>query len=92
MASFFPDGRPKYVEVKTTTGPKNSSFYISPNEIAFSAQNIGSFELCRVFSYNKKINSARSYSIIGDLRTSLHIVEAQYLAKPLHGARNAPET
>lgn len=37
IRSFFPDGRLKFIEVKTTTGPKDTDFLISANEVAFSA-------------------------------------------------------
>jgi hypothetical protein len=81
IRSFFPDGRPKYIEVKTTTGPKNADFLISRNEVAFSVHHRDSFELCRVFSYDSIINAAGSYSIFGDVSEKLELTETQYRAR-----------
>ncbi len=83
IASFFVDGMPKYIEVKTTTGPKNSDFLISPNEIAFSEKSGPAFELCRVFKYNQQTATARSYSVYGDIRTRFALLETQYRARIL---------
>ena len=65
--SFFPDGRPKFVEVKTTTGPKDTDFLISANEVAFSATHPDNYELCRVFAFDPRPNIGRCYSIPGDI-------------------------
>jgi hypothetical protein len=81
IRSFFADGRPKYIEVKTTTGPKIAEFLISPNEVAFSAHHPESFELCRVFSYDSIRNAAFSYSIFGDVAKKLELTETQYRAR-----------
>ena len=65
--SFFPDGRPKFVEVKTTTGPKDTDFLISANEVAFSATHPDNYELCRVFAYDPRPNTGRCYSVSAQL-------------------------
>ena len=83
IASFFADGTPKFIEVKTTTGPKSANFLISPNEIAFSEQHPASFELCRVFQYDQQTGTARSYSVYGAIRTRFALVETQYRARVL---------
>lgn len=81
ITSFFIDGRIKYIEVKTTTGPKSADFLISPNEIAFSEVHADQFELCRVFCYNGQQRVARSYSLFGNMREKLSLVETQYRAR-----------
>lgn len=83
IASFFADGTPKFIEVKTTTGPKNSDFLISPNEIAFSEKSGPAFELCRVFQYDQQTASARSYSVYGDIRARFALLATQYRARVL---------
>jgi hypothetical protein len=83
IASFFIDGRSKYIEVKTTTGAKAADFLISPNEIAFSQAHADQFELCRVFGYSDQQGTARSYSLFGNMRERLHLVETQYRARAM---------
>lgn len=83
IASFFIDGRTKYIEVKTTTGAKSSDFLISPNEISFSEMHADQFELCRVFGYSSQHGAARSYSLFGNMRERLHLVETQYRARAM---------
>jgi hypothetical protein len=81
--SFFADGRAKYIEVKTTTGPKTSDFLISPNELDFSESRSASFELCRVFAFDKDSRSARSYSLWGNMRERLSLIQTQFRARPI---------
>lgn len=83
IASFFADGRPKFIEVKTTTGPKSSDFLISPNELNFSEAQPASFELCRVFSFMKETGAGRTYSLWGNMRERLSLIQTQFRARPL---------
>ena len=85
--SFFPDGRPKFVEVKTTTGPKDTDFLISANEVAFSATHPDNYELCRVFAYDPRPNTGRCYSIPGDIAKWLRLSATEYRAR----VRAAPD-
>jgi len=84
--SFFPDGRAKFVEVKTTSGPKSSDFWISPNEIAFSAKQAASYELCRVFDYDPTANSGACYSVSGDISQFFAFTPTEYRARPVAGS------
>ena len=81
IASFFDDGRPKFIEVKTTSGPKSAEFFISPGEVAFSAENMDQFELCRVFDFDARLNCARSYSIFGAIEDNFDLTETQFRAR-----------
>ncbi|CAO4173245.1 Protein NO VEIN C-terminal domain-containing protein [Methylorubrum aminovorans] len=83
VASFFTDGRPKFIEVKTTTASKYTDFYISPNEVSFSELHPDSFELCRIFEYDKQSGTAKFYSVTGNMRTGLSLAHTQYRARPL---------
>jgi Protein NO VEIN, C-terminal len=85
--SFFPDGRSKFIEVKTTRGPKNAEFWISPNEIAFSAEHAASYELCRVFEYDPIANSGSCYSVQGDIGQFFTFTATEFRARL---ASNAP--
>jgi hypothetical protein len=78
VRSFFEDGRIKYIEVKTTAGPKTADFFISPNEVAFSEANGSQYELRRLYDYSPVANSAKFYSIFGNLSSQLHLLPTQY--------------
>lgn len=80
ILSFYPNETPKYIEVKTTTGSKHTSFFISPNEIAFSEINSDRFELYRVFDYNAIDGSAQFYRIRGSMKQKLNLTISQYKA------------
>jgi hypothetical protein len=83
ILSFFPDGRPKFVEVKTTTGPKDTDFLISANEVAFSATHPDDYELCRVFAYSARANVGHCYTITGDIAKWLRLSATEYRARVL---------
>ena len=78
ISSFFPDGRVKHIEVKTTTGPKTTDFFISANEVEFSARHRDSYELCRVFEFNSQTRSGKCYSLWGDISQLLELRAMQY--------------
>jgi hypothetical protein len=78
VASFFPDGRRKYIEVKTTTGSKEADFFISANEVAFATTCPEGYELCRVFDYDPASNSGRCYVVPGALFQSLKLTPTQF--------------
>lgn len=48
IASFFPDGEEKYIEVKTTKSSFDSPYYISRNELGFLRGNSEKFFVYRV--------------------------------------------
>jgi uncharacterized protein DUF3883 len=77
IRSFFPDGRLRFVEVKTTTGPKDTDFLISASEVAFSAAHPDDYELCRVFAYDTQANRACCYSIAGDIAKWLRLTATE---------------
>lgn len=86
IASFFPDGRRKYVEVKTTTGSKEADFFISANEVAFATSCPESYELCRVFDYDRVSNSGRCYAVRGMLFRGLKMTPTQFRVGQLTAA------
>lgn len=51
--SFYPNGRDKYVEVKTTVTNTRDNFYISYREREFAREHMGSYVLFRLYQYNK---------------------------------------
>lgn len=78
IASFFPDGRRKYVEVKTTTGSKEADFFISASEVAFALTCPENYELCRVFDYDHASNNGRCYTVPGTLFKTLKLMPTQF--------------
>lgn len=81
IQSYFPDGRPRYLEVKTTTGGASTPFFISPNEIAFSEVQASSFSLIRVFDYDAARNVGKAFSIEGNLREQLELTPTEFRAQ-----------
>lgn len=59
------NGRTIYIEVKTTTGPDNSEFYMSKNEMQFMQDNGESFYLYRIYEFNKLDGSGKIKSLNG---------------------------
>lgn len=81
IQSFSQDGRPLYIEVKTTKGGALTPFYISPNEIAFSESHAADFRLIRVFDYDIEHNVGNAFVLTGNLRESLALSPTEYRAE-----------
>ena len=67
ILSFDIDGKEIYIEVKTTKGNANSTFFITRNELERSKTERQSFYLYRVFNYNEETDNAELLIIKGDL-------------------------
>lgn len=67
ILSFFPDGKEKYIEVKTTKAGKESAFPITANEIKFSEQNAGRYHLYRLFNFSKDKRPIEFFEFKGNL-------------------------
>jgi Domain of unknown function (DUF3883) len=76
ILSFFPDGRAKYVEVKTTPGRQNRPFFWSWNERAFMVAHPGSYYLYRLYNYDRATNTADFFILDAD-------IEARVLEEPI---------
>jgi hypothetical protein len=81
IRSFFPDGREKYIEVKTTTGPKDTPFFISAGEVAFSKGHPDAYELCRVFCYDDRAGGGRCFSVFGDVNVRFRLTATEFRAE-----------
>jgi hypothetical protein len=64
VLSFESDGQEKYIEVKTTTFGKETPFFVSRNEIAFSKAQKERFHLYRLFEFRK---TPRLFDLPGSL-------------------------
>lgn len=80
VQSFFPDGRQHYIEVKTTQGKAGTPFFISPNEIAFSENHMGTYSLIRVFEFDPDANSGKAFVLTGSLKSVLELTPTEYRA------------
>lgn len=54
VLSFDESGKERYIEVKTTAFGKETPFYVSRNEIAFSESETEQFHLYRLFEFRKQ--------------------------------------
>ncbi|WP_063802306.1 DUF3427 domain-containing protein [Burkholderia cepacia] len=81
VRSFRPDGRDRYIEVKTTQGDAHTAFYISPNEIAFSVKNPEAYALYRLYQFDRNSQSAQAFVLEGDLTAQLSLSPMAYKAE-----------
>lgn len=80
ILSFELDGSEKFIEVKTTTGPASTSFYISENEVNVSRQLQELYWLYRVHSYSREGNSGSFFSLQGEVEGNFTLLPTQYKA------------
>ena len=74
----------KYIEVKSTSGGKNTPFYISENELNFSKRKSDKYYIYRIYGLKNKDNSLIGFYIInGDLETqeNFELSRKDYLVK-----------
>lgn len=81
IKSYDDEGNEKFIEVKTTKGSANTSFFISPNELEFSKSHANSYELYRLYYFEPEMTSAKFYVIKGNLFEQLDITPTQYKAQ-----------
>lgn len=81
VLSYTDSGEEKYIEVKTTRAGKNTDFFITSNEIAFSKFHADSFYLYRLYNFNE--TSASMYVIRGDMNEVLKLDALNYRANVL---------
>ncbi|MCW8108899.1 DUF3883 domain-containing protein [Alteromonas ponticola] len=79
IKSYFVNGHPKYIEVKTTSGNQNTPFFLSKNELATSKKLSGSYYIYRVYMVESE--KEKSFFIIeGDLQVELNLEPALFSA------------
>ena len=77
IQSFDRNGKKIYIEVKTTKGAKNSTFYITRTELERSKIERNNYYLYRLYNYNEDKDTADILIINGDL-TNLCEVPTTY--------------
>ena len=78
VLSFKPTGEEKFIEVKATTGPAESPFFLTANELSFSQQNPTQFHLFRVYNYDRAKGCAEFYSVSGEIDAAFNLVPVEY--------------
>jgi hypothetical protein len=67
IQSFDKEGNKIFIEVKTTKGKKNSTFFITRNELEKSKIEKANYYLYRLYNYNELLDTADLLVIKGDL-------------------------
>ncbi len=81
ILSFTPSGDRLLIEVKTTTGDRDSPFYISPNELNCSHCNASRYKLVRIHDFNIQTGNGQAYELYGDLNKLLLLKATQFQAR-----------
>ena len=91
ILSYAEDGSEKYIEVKTTTGGKESSFILTSREIEFSKQNSKNYCLYRVFSFCAEKGEGKLYIFKGDLSKVLELEPQQFITTGLKNCQGVTQ-
>lgn len=78
VLSFEPDGRERYIEVKTTAFGAATPFYISRNEVAFSESQPDQFTLARVHEFR---DSPKIFELKGAIRRHVRLDPVSFIAR-----------
>ncbi|WP_421808704.1 DUF3883 domain-containing protein [Flagellimonas sp.] len=73
ILSFDLNGNKKYIEVKTTKGPLDSTFYVTKNELERSKIEEENYYLYRVYNYNEDNETGSLLRIKGNLSNICNI-------------------
>jgi hypothetical protein len=77
VLSFDANGRERFIEVKTTAFAKETPFFITRNELAFSQEAREQFHLCRLFEFRQ---SPKLFSLKGQLEDHCRLDPVTYQA------------
>lgn len=82
IRSYYPDGRVKYIEVKTTTGPSETPFFLTENERSFASQHPEQYHLYRLYELKETPLSATRYVVRGRPEDHFTLTPNQYRVIP----------
>ncbi|MBM7623762.1 DUF3427 domain-containing protein [Sporohalobacter salinus] len=80
IQSYTLDGEDKFIEVKTTTGGKNTAFDITLNEVAFSELHPDNYYLYRVFNFDFETKKGQFYEQSGSIRDNFDLEPVSFKA------------
>lgn len=66
ILSYDHSGKPKFLEVKTTTGPEKTPFYLSENEKVFIEEYGEEVEIVRVYNFDEVLGTGEIVRILGN--------------------------
>ena len=78
VLSFESTGRPRLIEVKTTSFGKETPFYLSRGELAFSKSKADEFQLYRLFNFRR---DPRIFTLKGSIEGKCLLDAVSYLAR-----------
>ena len=78
IKSFNEDGSVRFIEVKTTKGPLNTDFFMSPNELKFAEQNSDNFFLYRVYNMKASVDEPSVSVMSGKISNQLNKIATNY--------------
>jgi hypothetical protein len=77
IASFEPEGAPRWIEVKTTNGWERTPFHLTRNEIAVAEENRDVWQLIRLWNFARV---PQAYSIRPPLEAHVALTPTSFLA------------
>ena len=77
ILSFSPVGEPRWLEVKTTNGPRTTPFWITSNELRASEQNPTVFRLARLYDFSR---APAAFQLTPPLSDHVDLQATQYRA------------
>ncbi len=86
IASFYPDGRAKLIEVKTTQGPADTPFYISANEVKVSSEHPDAYVLYRVYGLSEDADSVQFFELPGPVGQHCQLEAVSFRARVVLGS------
>ncbi len=78
VLSFDPNGRERFIEVKTTAFGKETPFFISQNEVGFARENPAQFHLYRLFDFRR---APRLFDLPGVVEQRCKMTAANYICR-----------
>jgi hypothetical protein len=82
VMSFNEDGTIKYIEVKTTRGPAETTFFLSAHELVFAHQHREHYRVYRVYHYSSQTHTGKCYIIAGTPEPWFEMTPTQYRLRP----------
>ena len=71
IRSFNPDGKVRYIEVKTTKGGISTPFFMAINEVRFSELRSKNYVLYRLFEFQIATRSGKIFKVKGNIKDTL---------------------
>ena len=78
VLSFDESGKERFIEVKTTAFGKETPFYVSRNEVAFSECESAQFHLYRLFEFRKE---PKLFDLLGVITEHCMLDPVSYIAR-----------